>query len=506
MRLFLKALLSLLACTIAACGTSGPLPGATPSASPTPAAPTSSSNVDIEWLRLTAPPGWNRVSTNHYQGADGYAWLELRDSAGARLATACMLEANREKPNTYGAAPEIRDMTLDGQPACLILPSADQPAARHQESLYLLLAPDSARPNTLLALHADRAHIEEIVQGLAFSQPQPTPAPNACDFSVAGSASTITRMAGIRVDEFPIARSTTASGATVPGATASGATCSPIHDPQGFDQRVQSGPPAARAAEVRSQQYQAERLARVNARLAPFGFEVQTYGQQLFRVLRGGKTIRSNLSWLGQVSVRADGKDFIFPVVDSYNANAYLVRPDGVHMNDNPDLLAFDLVFPVYAGSDRINMEYDTQTIARPAGSPALLQIKKNDQLIDTLSVSGATPASGPVRGLWSWNGHWYLVLPGLVLENGAGLNQRLGYPEIFSWRLLKDKPFYFYRKDAQMHAVYNDQPLPALYDEILSEPQWTDAILVQMRTYESGMVFYARRGDTWYYVVLSAE
>jgi hypothetical protein len=226
----------------------------------------------------------------------------------------------------------------------------------------------------------------------------------------------------------------------------------------------------------------------------------------LFRVLRHGSVVRSELSWIGQISLSANGQVFFMPVVDSYDGSSFLIRPDGKHDQDVVNLLAFDLVFPVYAGSDRISLAYEYERIPRATGSPALLQVLKNDQVIETFSVSGANPASGPARGLWSWENHWILELPGLVLQDGAILNDRLGYPEMFTWRLLKDRPFYFYRKDGLVHAVYDDQVLPDPYDEVLSDPQWTKKILVQMHTYESGLVFFARRGPTWYYVVLEVE
>ncbi len=476
---FSFVLYSLAACT-----------GNVTSPTPTPAA----ASADFSWLRIIYPSGWRETSPGHYEGVDGYAWLELRESSGAGPGAVCMSEANRDKPQAYGAYPEIRDIELAGHSACLILPSAGQPAGRRQESLYLLWLPASIRANTLLALHADREHILAISESIGFTRPLPTQPPSVCDFSIAGQAPHTSQQSGLSFDEYPIAR---------------GEDCSPLQQPEDFYQRIVSGAAADRAEAVRLKQFQSERLNRLNARLAPFSFQVETYQQNnkpLFRVLRHGTVVRAELSWVGPVSLSGNGQVFFMPVVDSYNGATYLIRPDGMHDQDEVNLLAFDLVFPVYAGPDRISLAYEYARIPRAIGSPALLQVLKNDQVIDTLSVSGATPASGPVRGLWSWQNHWILELPGLVLEDGAMLNDRLGYPEMFTWRLLKDRPFFFYRKANLVHAVYDGQTLPNPYDEVLADPQWTRNVLVQLRAYESGLVFFARRGDTWYYVVLEAS
>jgi hypothetical protein len=448
----------------------------------------------FSWLRISIPKTWQKTATDHWQGPLGaFAWMELRDSQGAGPGAVCLGEANRGKPQAYGAYPEIRDLALNDRPACLILPSPDQPAAQNGQALYLLWLPDSIQVNTILALHADRKNILSLVESLGFTGVPETATASVCDFSAADLPVQTAQTNGLRIEAYPLAR---------------GTGCTPTADPASFDRIVQSGPAGARAQQLKNRLYSSDRLAPINARLAPFGYAVQTYrtDTDVFRALRNGKEVRKNLSWLGPVTVRADGSDFLMPVVDGYNATDFLVSQAGVQPLEKIDQLVFDRAFPVFVGNDQISLAYDYEKIPRPTESPALLHVLKNGQVVDTYSVSGSSPAGGPVRGLWSWDGHWVIELPGIVVMDGEILNDRLGTPEMFTWRLLGDSPFYFYRKDGRIFATYNQQPMPVQYDEVISQSQLGANILLQMRTYEYGLAFYAREGDTWYYVVMETK
>lgn len=448
-------------------------------------------------ITFSYPPTWQEKSPGSYasggNGATGggYVWSELRENDGAGTGAVCQGEANREKPHRYGAYPEIQDTLLNSAPACLILPSPDQPPERQGEALYLLWLPDAIRPNTLWVLHADANHILAIVKSLRLSQQIVATATAHCDTPSQPSDAITYHQGGLRIQEFPIAPAT---------------ACTPGQDPEGFNQVVSTGAPAAAAASVVNGQFAASRLSKINQRLAPFGFQVQVYNQTLFRVLQNGKVLRSNIFWIGQLTVNTSGSDFILPIVDSYNSLTMIVRPDGVHPIENWDLLLFDNIFPVFVGDNQISLEYDYQRYPRQTNNPALLQVKRDGQIIDTLSINGATPSRGPVRGLWSWDGHWVLELPGLVIQDGQSLNDQLGYSEMFTWRLLQDKPFYFFRQNGQIHVSYNHQTLPIRYDEVIHDPQWNTAMLLELKAYDSGLLFYARRGDIWYYVVIQVD
>jgi len=60
------------------------------------------------------------------------------------------------------------------------------------------------------------------------------------------------------------------------------------------------------------------------------------------------------------------------------------------------------------------------------------------------------------------------MEMDGQVEVDGRSLNQELGYDEIFGWRLLEGKPFYFLRKDNRIGISYDGQAFPYQYDEVI--------------------------------------
>ncbi len=451
-------------------------------------------------VSFSIPPTWTEKSPGSLEGPDGYVTLTTVQTEGAGPGALCQGAANREKPARFGATPEIRDLLVGINPACVVLPSADQPADRKTESLYLLWYPAASQPNTALTLRADHAHVLAFAQSMKLTQETPpaeatAEAASACDFKVDSIKPNTIQESGLRIDEFPVAQ---------------GDKCSPYLEPQAFSDITAEGMPSAKVTQVEIGQYSRERLNTLNAGLKPYGFSIAAYDDpayvKLFKIKKNGETLKDNLNWIGQLSVRADGKDFQLPVVDSYNASTYVLSSAGVEPIHDWDLLTFDNIFPVFVGNDLVKLEYDYEHYERMTNAPALVNVKKNGQVIDTVSISGSSPAKAPVRGFWSYQDHWYMELPNLVIRDGKILNDELGYAEIFNWRLLKNKPFYFFRDDGKIQVSYDEKIISPTYDEIIHEPQWTMAILVQLKSYEKGLAFYARRGTVWYYVVIRAD
>jgi hypothetical protein len=408
---------------------------------------------------------------------------------GAAPAAACIAAANRDKPARFGQFPEIREIVQDGLPAgCLILPSPDQPAARSAESLLLVWSPPARRPAEHLALYADRMHIEAIAHSLR--QPAASAVRDDCDYSIQNQPARSINAGGLRITEFAVATSP------------AGAACDPLKDPAAFNAAASSGEPAERTAQILSGQFSSQRLARLNARLAPFGLHLRV-NERRFIIDQNGVKLHANLSWIGPLTVNASGTDFRLPVVDGYDGGTFVLNPAGLQRQEGWDILLYDRVFPIFVGDDLISLSYDYERYPRQVNNPALLNVSRNDAVIDTWSVSGSMPDGGPARGLWAWQDHWLLELPGLLVEDGQILNDRLGYSEMFTWRLINDRPFYFFRQDGQVHLSYDGQTLEALYDEVIHEPLGGNAILLRLKAYENGMFFYARRGATWYYVTI---
>jgi hypothetical protein len=443
-------------------------------------------------IQFAAPSDWSEQAAGVLEGPDGFAHLSVLPIDGAAPGAACLTEANRAKPGRFGQLPEIRDLYQNAvQTGCLILPSPDQPAGRRGESLLLLWLPSSRQAAVRLALHADRTHIEAIAASLHLAEIIPIP-PSGCDYSIRSQAPRTFDADRLRITEFAVA------------SEPAGAACDPLADPPAFNALASSGEAAARTASVLDAQFSSQRMERLNQRLAPFGISVRT-SERRFTITLNGNKLHANISWIGPLSMNSSVSDFRLPMVDGYDGGTFILSPAGLQRPDDWDILLYDRVFPVFAGDDLISLAYDYEVYPRQVNNPALLNIFKNGEVIDTWSVSGASLDGGPARSLSAWQGHWLLELPGVVLEDGQSLNERLGYSEMFTWRIINQRPFYFFRQDVQVRISYNDQVLEPVYDQVLYEPLGGTAILLRLKAYESGLFFYARRANTWYYVVIES-
>lgn len=444
---------------------------------------------------LALPPAWAAGDDAvHWKGSDGFAWVETVANDGAGMGAVCQIEANRDKPGRYGSLPEIQDISVAGASACLILPSADQAKDRAGEGLMLLWYPEGQKQEGLLGLHADRNHLAAVANSLQWTSAATTPEASHCNFEVGDVKTNTYEQDGLVVSEVPLAKA---------------AGCSPYQEPDAFNTRAVAGEPAALAQKMIQGDWSAQRLIELNNKLKPYGFTFQGYeadNKHLFQIIQKGQMIKNNLNWIGQLTISADGKDFQLPLVDSYNASTYILRPTGVEPLQNWDLLNFDNIFPILVGNDWYSLAYDNTQIQRPINNPALLTVKKNDAVFQTYSINSSTPAAGPVRGFWAWDGHWVLELSGWIIQDGKSLNEQLGASEMFDWQLIQEQPFYFYRKNAEILTSYAGKDLPAKYDEVIHDPQWTMAILLQLKSHHDGLTFYARRGDVWYYVIVGPK
>jgi len=104
-------------------------------------------------------------------------------------------------------------------------------------------------------------------------------------------------------------------------------------------------------------------------------------------------------------------------------------------------------------------------------------------------------------RRLSAWEGQWVLeVLPGQVIVAGESLNARLGYDEIFEWRLLAGRPFFFFSSADGVGLSYDGQVLPYRYDKV---PHYLccEPALANPGHNETMVWFYGLRDGVWYYV-----
>ncbi|HVN56462.1 MAG TPA: WD40 repeat domain-containing protein [Anaerolineaceae bacterium] len=122
-------------------------------------------------ISLKFPKAWQEDPSGNgiFRGPDGYFQIAASGSAPPDPMKACELELrDNAREQRYGMAPTLEALTIDHQPACLILPSADQPESHKGIALLVILYPDPRENRVLLQLWADKAHIRELAGCLKF--------------------------------------------------------------------------------------------------------------------------------------------------------------------------------------------------------------------------------------------------------------------------------------------------------------------------------------------------
>lgn len=123
---------------------------------------------------LRHPPEWQgpmEGTAVRHEGTSGFFDLGAASGGGATLNEVCRSDAGH-KLNPFGTRPRIESLRVQGQEACLILPSSDQPRDMKGHSQLLVRYPEPVQVGgsryELLALYADRDHVRAIARTLRF--------------------------------------------------------------------------------------------------------------------------------------------------------------------------------------------------------------------------------------------------------------------------------------------------------------------------------------------------
>ena len=157
-------------------------PTAAPSATATPtgAATDTATTVDAYQVALVLPDGWSRTEDNpaRFTGPDGYVELDALANADSAHAGCEQLAHHALQP--YGSDPAIEDRSVDGQDACVLRPSDDQPSEMHGEAAAVVMYPtpvtidgdspgEPSQTYDALVVYADGPHLDALVDTLRFT-------------------------------------------------------------------------------------------------------------------------------------------------------------------------------------------------------------------------------------------------------------------------------------------------------------------------------------------------
>lgn len=121
-------------------------------------------------VSLVVPRGWKKVDDTKYEGDDGFFQVSAISSWG-NIDDVCTSEAfHKLKP--YGSHPTIKRKKIQGEDACIILPSHDQSKEMLDQGAFIVKYPHpieiSASSYNYFILWADKHHLEKIGNTLNF--------------------------------------------------------------------------------------------------------------------------------------------------------------------------------------------------------------------------------------------------------------------------------------------------------------------------------------------------
>lgn len=171
-----------------------------------------------------------------------------------------------------------------------------------------------------------------------------------------------------------------------------------------------------------------------------------------------------------------------------------------------PDRSEFILgrhVMRLYLGPDLLTA---TETYSASDNRGEVI-VTRNDREIYRIDTGMPSPIAG-LQGLWAYDGHWVLetayITPdaygGRLTRDGAVLRPLADNKEMFDFQLMAGRPFFFLNVDGTIRLSFDDRERVPGYDEVPHYQCCSAAVLNPLHA-EHMVAFFARRGDTWYYV-----
>lgn len=227
--------------------------------------------------------------------------------------------------------------------------------------------------------------------------------------------------------------------------------------------------------------------------LAPSGHRIvpKAYGgSTLFDLYRGDEVVLAGIYHFTNITANSKGDRFLFRAFT--NDDRYLmVDETGARELEPADIMRHGWTVPEYVGDDLVAVEatHPVYTVTR-GGKPVWTWTDTKQR------------ANHPVRQLTAWGDRWVVEVDNMIIVDGQNLNEQHGYEESFGWRLVGDKPLYFFKQGGKVRISYNGQVLPAAYDEVLHH-LCCEPARYNMGGSDTVVSFYARKGRAWRFVDL---
>lgn len=232
----------------------------------------------------------------------------------------------------------------------------------------------------------------------------------------------------------------------------------------------------------------ARMVATPNRILAAFGYHLEPVPSEsvpTYRLYREDVLIQDGITHFWPVTVNERRDDFALPIEIQYRTIKIVQRDTIQEWNPGPGVRTL----PVYYGDELITTRQEGWEEIR---------VERGDEVLYKVQVEPTI--DNPVKGLWSWDGHWVLEVEGQVIIDGQSLNQELGHDEIFGWALIRGEPFYFFAQDGQVGLSYAGETLPHAYEDVVHY-QCCEPAAFNPGNNESMVWFHALQDGIWHYV-----
>ena len=442
--------------------------------------------VEIEKLDISIriPPGWQQISDGVFSGADGNLKISSRDVGFQGVEVFCTLESNQN--STIGEKPLLSLWnSSNGFQGCVFLPGMVE--LNSENGLIFAWYPDSAGKNSVLEIKVNSEFVWAIENGLKFTGSLPIDkpvldlVPPECYLNQ--DPPTQTAINGLRIEEYRL----------------TSADCYQQLNVEAFA-RLTPAKALETASNLRIQNE--AYFEEISRQLAPFGYSIIDK-----KIYQGQTPITGVLEWIGNPVINQSETEFYLPVREWMTSKSLLISTRGSEEDKYSPFYSSLGYVPTrtFIGDDLYILSYNEEN-RTDMGYSLGIQVLKNEEIIYEMIVLPPNPASGPVRGLYEWDGHWILEASDLVIQDGVILNQKFGYTEMFAWKEMNGKPFYFFRQNGETIISFDGQPLPNPYQLVIHKPMCCSGGMVNMTLGNNGLAFYALRDGFWYYVILMPE
>ena len=255
--------------------------------------------------------------------------------------------------------------------------------------------------------------------------------------------------------------------------------------------------------------YDEDQLETTNQHLSLFGYQLKLEKLSdwtiVYSLLKDDEIILTNIQWFWHmpVSINESMNNFVLSVSHQNiedRTTCLIVSDEKIEEMDN-NTYSGCWYSPFYIGDQLVTLNLENEP---------RLDLVIDGNTVQSYTINQYGPAFYP-SPLWlsKFNEQWILELNNKVIINGEMLNLTLGYDEIFNWRILNGKPFYFYRDEGKVYISYDQQTLPISFDYV--EHYYRSCCMTNAGQYNiyntpNSVSFLAERDGYWYVVSLNSK